>query len=239
MLQSQTQIYRSQERGLVRSEVFSRYSVFNFENTKQEADLPFGALEAMNDETLCPKNKIMRHVDHYTDVVIIPLSGSILYKDSLGNQAIVETEQIGIFSVQEGMVYELMNLYEEAHVNYLQIWLRADEKEFRRTCKSRDFDQPQHNTMFPVFAGWKNDIPVLKTNAEVFGHIGVYNDGRNGKYTLKNSKNGLFAFVINGSFDFNGRTLHARDAMTLSGIHFLPFVAKSENAAVLLIEIPI
>ena len=110
-MNANAQIYRSAQRNMTTSEVFSRYSIFDFDS-KQEVQ-SFGALEAINDETLCPGNKIMRHVDHYTDIVIIPLSGSLLYKDSLGNKAIVETEQIGIFSVQEGMVYELVNVYEK------------------------------------------------------------------------------------------------------------------------------
>lgn len=239
MVTTKAKIYKSEQRGVSKSEVFSRYSIFNFDGQKSDATLPFGILEAVNDETLCPGNKVMRHVEQFMDIVIIPLSGTIVYKDSLGNEAIVETEQVGIFSVQEGMVYELVNHFEQSHVNYLQIWLRANDGQFRRQSKYRDFNQPEMNALFPIFCGLNFDHPVLKTNAPAFGHIGVFNEGRSGKYTLKNKKNGLFAFVINGSFDFEGRQLQSRDAISLSGSTFAGFQSTVDNAALLLLEIPI
>ena len=234
---TQAHVYKSTERSIIQSEIFSRYSIFNFDE-RNEGVLPFGILEALNDETLCPGNKVMRHVDQYMDIIIIPLSGTVVYKDSLGNKAIVETEQAGIFSVQEGMVYEIINMYEKSNVNYLQIWIKSDERNFNRQFRYKDFGNPEMNTLFPVFTGNKSQIPVLKTNSDSNGSIGVYNNGQGGRYVLKSPSYGLFAFVINGTFEFEGRKLQSRDAISFNGISGAAYSALTENAAILLLEIP-
>lgn len=235
---TQTHIYKSSERGGCRSELFSRLSVFNFDQYRNEAALPFGTIEAFNEETLCPGNTVVTYVEQFMDVVIIPLSGSVVYKDSLGNRTIVEAEQAGIFSVQEGMVYELLNIYEKSHVNYLQIWLKADEKQFVRQSRHKDFSDQELNELFLVFAGRKSEMNVLKTNSDSTGSIGIYNTGNGGRYVLKSKNHGLFAFVINGTFELDGNLLQQRDSISLSGISGMDFKAVSENSAILLIEIP-
>jgi redox-sensitive bicupin YhaK (pirin superfamily) len=232
-------IYKSNERGAIESEIFSRYSTFNFDDYRNDSCLPFGTLKVLNDETLCAGNKILRHVEEYTDIIIIPLSGSIIYKDSLTNRTIVETEQVGIFSVQEGMAYELINLYEKAKVNYLQLWIAAETDRFIRQAKQKDFNYEGKNSLFPVFTGRDSNTSGLKVNSEASGYLGVFDKKVDGDYILKNPKNGLFVFVISGAFEFEGRLLQSRDGLSLTGIRKAAFEALSQNATMLLLEVPL
>lgn len=234
-----TKIYKSNERGAKESEIFSRYATFNFDDYSNDLNLPFGILQVLNDEILKAGSKILRHVERHTDIIIIPLSGSLVYKDSLANKTIVETEQIGMFSVQEGMVYELINLYEKANVNYLQLWIKSDAKNFLRQAKNKDFNFHGKNSLFSIFTGKNSNASGLKTNSEASGYIGVYDKRVHGDYIVQNPENGIFVFVINGTFEFEGRLIQSRDGLSLTCIKRTIFEALSDNAMLLILEVPL
>ena len=58
-------------------------------------------------------------------------------------------------------------------------------------------------------------------------------------YKLPNRNSGLFAFVIEGAFEVEGRLLHARDGLTLWETEEAEMEALSNDAIVLLIELPL
>lgn len=230
------QIYKAGQRGCSESELFRRYATFNFGDYQQESRNPFGVLLALNDETLGPKNKVFRHIEENTDIVIIPLVGGVLYRDNLGNESIIETEQIRIFSAEKGASYELVNPFGKELVNYLQIWLRPNSGIFG--SRQQEFSFPEKNKLVTLF-NTDSDTTVLKTNLGAIGCIGIYEGRKEGTYRLRNPENGLFAFVINGAFEFENRLLESRDGLSLQGIESAEFEALSENAVVLILEIPL
>lgn len=239
VLEKQAQIYKADQRGCSESEIFRRLCTFNFDDYRAISRHPFGALFALNDETLAAGNKIVRHLEENFDIILLPLVGGIVYKDSLGNQDIIGTEQIRIFSAHKDMSYEITNPYEEELVNYVQIWLRPDKPFFTSQSNQQDFNLSERNILVPLFEGNISDSPVLKTNTTANGLIGIFDGRKEGKYKLKNPDNGLFAFVINGAFEFENRLIESRDALSISGTYEAEFEALSENAILLILEIPL
>ena len=57
-------------------------------------------------------------------------------------------------------------------------------------------------------------------------------------YKLKNNKNGVYAFVIEGSVSINGEKLDKRDGLAISDTNELKINAESD-AEVLLMEVPL
>lgn len=234
-MKEQAQIYKSALRFKSQDEALRRLSVFNFEEYSDDEHKPFGKLIAFNEETLEPKHKIYRHVVSDTEIVIIPLAGAVLYTDSLGNEDIVETEQIRIFSANDGMTYTLENPYGEDLINYLQIWIEPS-KNTDTVSTQRKFSYPGKNNLFRVFSSDKDDNAIL-VRQDAHGFLGIFETNAKETYKLSNPKNGLFAFAINGAFNFDGHRIEKNDALALSGFESVRFEALSENSLVLLIEI--
>ena len=70
-------------------------------------------------------------------------------------------------------------------------------------------------------------------------HFGVFDGRREAEYRLENPENGIFAFVINGAFELENRLLEARDGLALWDTDKLELEALSENAILLLLEVPL
>lgn len=97
-----------------------------------------------------------------------------------------------------------------------------------------DFDFSKRNELLPVFGR-----DLLPMHSQSCGYIGLYDGRKKGNYTLQNPKNGLFTFVANGAFEFENRLLESRDGLSISRITSVDFEALSENAILLVMEIPL
>ncbi len=237
VLEKHIHIYKSEQRGCTESEIFRRLCTFNFDDYRAISRNGFGSLLAFNDETLAAGNKIIRHIEENVSILLLPLVGGIAYKDSRGNHDIIGTEQLLIFSADKGMSYEITNPYEEELVNYLQIWLQPDKSFFASQSHQTNFDLKK-NSLIPILEKQLSDKELLKTNTSALGFIGMFEGRRSGSYTLKNAGTGLFVFVIHGAFEFEDRLIENRDGLSLSGVSEVEFEALSENAIVLILEIP-
>ncbi|TRX05419.1 hypothetical protein FNW10_17185 [Flavobacterium gawalongense] len=125
------------------------------------------------------------------------------------------------------MSFKLSNSYEEENVSYLQIGFNAKIQDFESNFKQFDFGLTDKNQLIPLF-----EI------SNALGFIGMYDGRKEGVYSLKNSSNGVFVFVINGAFEVENRLLESKDGLSLSGIDSLEWEALSENALLIVLEIP-
>jgi len=210
-----------------------------FMNFQNEKNLPFGNLKVLKDEKLSVGKKNLSFIEEFIDVVIIPLSGSLAYNDSLSNKAVIGTNQIGVFSVQEGMAYELVNVSENSEANYLQVWLKSDGNFFIRQNKQKELDIPKKNCLVPVFANRDSTAIDLKSNTEASGFMGVYDKKKFESYSLKNPDNGLFIFVIDGIFKFQDKLIQSREQISITGNSNVNFELISGKGSFLLLEVPL
>ncbi len=232
------QIYRSDLRGKSQDESHSRLSVFNFDYYFDESRKPFGTLTALNEETLGPNHKVFRHIEADTEIVIVPLYGAVLYRDSLGNEDIVEMERIRVFSANAGTSYTLENPYGDDDVSYLQIWIASANDSGDASSAQQKLQSSGKNSIFPIFTGIDPDAQVLKIRQKASGHLGIFDKAQTGSYSLQNPENGLFGFVINGAFQFENQRIETRDGLSLVGIQSAEFEALSENSLLLIMEVP-
>ncbi|MBF4473116.1 MULTISPECIES: pirin [Flavobacterium] len=226
--QTPAQIFKSDLRGISKSDAFQRLSVFNFETYHDWSRKPFGTLKVLNEVLLEPSKKTFTFIDIDTEVILLPLFGGIDYKDNTGNEDFIRIEQIKHISAQKGMSFEVSNPYASETVSYLEIWFSAKSAGFCLNADRIDFDFSERNKMNLLFEF-----------ADTMGFIGIYDGRKEGFYTLKNNLNGLFVFVISGAFEVENRLLQAKDGLSLKKIETVEWEALSENAVLLLFEVPI
>lgn len=231
-MESAAQIYKADLRGRSETEIFRRLATFNFDQYKGEAREPFGLLNAFNDETLGPGHTIFRHIDFDTDILILPLVGAVDFRDSFGRQSTINTGEIGIFSGGNGNGYQLTNPYEDELVNYLQIWLGA-KAQLKTGSSQHPVEFIHRNTLLPLL----DQSETIHSGAKI--SIGLFDGRRDSTYRLSDPANGLFAFVISGAFEFENRLVESRDGLALTGVVEAEFEALSENAMLLVLEIPL
>lgn len=219
MLENPSQIFKSEIRGVIENNTYKCLSTFNYLNYKEQSRNPFGNLTVFNDETLAAQKSSNYKIDDNQIIILIPLVGAI--KVNLENASeLMEVHQIKSFQLKKGKSFSVLNPYENDLVNFLQI--RFSYSDIIPSTISFDFRS-------------KNDIIKLIHSDTFTISIGIFDARNEGNYRLKNE--GLFAFVLNGAFEFQNRLIENRDGLSISNISEVEFEALSEHAILLIIDV--
>ncbi len=227
MIEVEAKIYLSEQRGKTEFSWFRSFHTFNFGNYFDENKTAFGAIRVFNDNTLAAGKGIKMQVENPTEVLILPLVGGIEFKSSTGYHDFLEVGKLQVFSAEAGMEYEVLNPYDSDLINYLEIWIEK-EPIISPKIEQVAFDIEQRNELMPIF-----------TQENTFAYFGKFGGREDSIYTLQNPQNGIFAFVIEGAFEFQNRLLHPRDGLALWNVSEIDFEALSNDAMLLIFEIPL
>lgn len=222
--QHPAQIYLASARGKQQTQAYNCWSTFNFGNYQEESKTAFGSLFLLNYYILAPKQStaivIQKDSLHY----VLPLYGAIKSKDEQQNDDLIVTEQIQQIASNKEAYFEISNPFDK-NVSFLQMGFNTKITAFEKDFLGFDFKE-------------KNKLISLFENKTATAFIAQFDGRKELHYQLKNKKNGIFAYVINGAFEFENRLLETGDALSLKEIESVEWESLSENAMLLLIEIP-
>lgn len=124
----------------------------------------------------------------------------------------------------QAALVQIKNPYEGDLINYLYIVLKGVSTVNFGLSQA---DLEIRNTLHPFI------------QHGIFGCMGIFDGRKETLHKIKDSNNGVFVFVINGAFEVNGRLLEERDALALWETEEADIEALSENAIILLFEVPL
>lgn len=228
IVQVPAQIYKSDSRGVFNSGNHNCFATFNFDHYQDLSRNAFGSLKILNEVILAPQQRITRAVKSNTNVIILPLFGGIEYKDNFGNEEFVRVDQIRVLAADDDLEIQTFNPYKEENVSYLEIDFQMGRQYFKNYFQQYKFGFNLRNKLNRLFEVEK-----------AIGFIGVYDGRKEGRYTLKNPRNGAFVFVIHGAFEVENRLLEAKDGLGISKTPTIEWEALSENAVLLVMEVPV
>lgn len=224
--QPEATIFLAEQRGRSEVDWFRSFHIFNFGEYHVEHRQPFGTLQVFNDDTLASKKSLSMNVDDNMDVILLPLVGAIEYENSLGETGILEAGQVQILKTSPSLTYKLTNPYSDDLINFLQIWIKNEGKSSSPQLNNFTFDFKKKNQLSPLFS------------TQAHGWLGRYDGRTEDTYPLLDKAHGVFVFVIEGAFEVQNRLLHPRDGLALSQVSEVEFEALSNNAIILIIELP-
>jgi quercetin 2,3-dioxygenase len=221
-------MFLTDERGLSQNGWYRSYITFNFKKYQHAHKAPFSNLYVLNDDTIAAGKNISQKIEEDTDIILIPIVGSISYKDSMGNKGIIEPGEVLILDMPANTRIKITNPYENELVNFLQLWVKTPGK--------TNYAHPQMSRFSLTLN--KNQLAEIFKQAGATAYMGQFDGRAETSYQLINASNNLFAFVIDGAFEMGGRLLHPRDGLVLWDIEEAEMEALSNNAIILIIEIP-
>ena len=231
-------LHPAQSRGAANHGWLKSFHSFSFANYYNPQKMHFGVLRVLNDDEVAPSMGFGTHPHDNMEIISIPLSGELKHKDSMGNEAIIKTGEIQVMSAGTGIQHSEFNASSSEPVKFLQIWLFPNTKNVTpRYDQIQLPDLAKHNELHQVLSPIEEDAGVwIHQNA--WFHMGTFDAGTAQSYTLKDARNGLYLFMIEGSIEIEGETLGARDAIGLSELNEVSFTSTSENTRVLIMEVP-
>ena len=198
----------------------------------------FGLLRVLNDDVVSGGQGFGQHPHENMEIISIPLSGDLKHEDSMGNKTVIREGEIQVMSAGTGIFHSEYNANKEQAVEFLQIWIFPRSQDIPPRYDQTELnDLHLANKLHQVLSPNPSDQGVW-IHQDAWFHIGTFNEGIETVYPIKKEGNGIYAFVLEGSFDINGQRLEKRDALGIWETLELSIHSLDLNSRLLLIDVP-
>ena len=215
----------------------SRHS-FSFANYHDSSKMNFGLLRVLNDDVVSGGQGFGQHPHENMEIISIPLSGDLKHEDSMGNKTVIREGEIQVMSAGTGIFHSEYNANKEQAVEFLQIWIFPRSQDIPPRYDQTELnDLHLANKLHQVLSPNPSDQGVW-IHQDAWFHIGTFDEGIETVYPIKKEGNGIYAFVLEGSFDINGQRLEKRDALGIWETLELSIHSQDLNSRLLLIDVP-
>jgi hypothetical protein len=235
---SKTVFHQAETRGHANHGWLDSYHTFSFANYFNAERVHFGVLRVLNDDQIAPSMGFGMHPHDNMEIISIPLEGELEHRDSMGNVAIIKQGDIQVMSAGKGIRHSEYNKSQTEVGKFLQIWVLPNQRNVA----------PRYNQISLNTADRQNKLQqILSPNSEDEGvwihqdawfYLGSFEKGFAIQYDFKKSGNGLYAFVIRGSFTIDNQVLKQRDGFGIWETDNIKITSMNSDSEILLMEVP-
>ncbi len=213
----------------------TRYS-FSFADWYDPTRMGFGALRVINDDRIAPANGFGAHRHQDMEIITIVTKGTVTHEDSIGNTGTVSVGEVQVMSAGTGVTHAERNDSPDEELTLFQIWIATREKGVEPRYAQKSFGEMIAGTRLLVAPDTREGALAIQQDA--FISEVVLEKDSTASYVLKDTSQGVYAFVIDGSIAVMDEELGSRDAIGIVGEQEITF-SSSTGAKILVMEVPV
>lgn len=233
-----TVLHKANSRGHANHGWLDSHHSFSFANYYNPDRMHFGVLRVLNDDRVDAGMGFGTHPHDNMEIISIPLEGDLEHKDSMGNTAVIKKGDIQVMSAGTGIYHSEYNKNKDRLTKFLQIWVYPNKKNVTPRYDQIALNEAdRHNNLQQILSPNANDEGVW-IHQDAWFHLGKFDKDFTTDYKLKKSGNGIYAFVIKGDINIGNIQLNERDALGIWDTKEIRIAANTQDAELLLIEVP-
>ncbi len=232
-------IHKEETRGAADHGWLKAKHSFSFANYYNPERMHFGALRVLNDDFIEGGMGFGTHPHDNMEIITIPLEGAIEHKDSMGNSSVIQTGEIQVMSAGTGIQHSEYNHIKDKPLKLLQIWILPNKNSVTPRYDQLVLNPTDKVNKLQQILSPNPDDEGVWIHQNSWFHLGKFEKDKSITYRLKDTKNGVYAFIINGDFTILGHSLNRRDAIGLWELEEVSIVSNSNDSEILLIEVPV
>jgi quercetin 2,3-dioxygenase len=233
----QTVIHKANSRGHANHGWLDTNHTFSFAHYYDPTRVHFGMLRVLNDDVVDGGKGFGTHPHDNMEIISIPLSGDLEHKDSMGNTAVIQENDIQILSAGTGIYHSEYNKNKDKKVNFLQIWVFPKERDIKPRYDQKTFNPEDRVNKLQVVVSPSEGSEGVWINQDAWFSLGNLKKDFQTEYSLNLKGNGVYAFVLDGEVTIQNQRLTKRDGMGVWDIDSIGIKADTD-AQVLLMEVP-
>ena len=189
---------------------------FSFASYFDPQNLNWGALRVFNDDVVAPGKGFGTHPHRDMEILTYVLEGELEHKDSLGNVGVVAAGSVQYLSAGTGLQHSEYNHSGERPVHFVQMWVLPRAAGLAPRYGQTDFTVADRTNRWLAIASGETG---LRAPIAIWQDASAYVARLEGAALAKSIPAGRFAFlfVAAGEVALGTETLHAGDAVRISG----------------------
>lgn len=230
-------LHKANTRGHANHGWLDSHHTFSFANYYNPERMNFGVLRVLNDDIVQGGKGFGTHPHDNMEIISIPLQGDLEHKDSMGNTTVIKQGDVQVMSAGTGVYHSEYNKNKGEEVRFLQIWMFPNKKNVKPRYDQITLENGKvKNDFQQILSPIPNDEGVW-VHQNAWFSIGEFESGEEKTYQLKDSNNGVYAFVLEGEVNIEGQDLGKRDGFGVWDTNAIT-VKATKGAKVLLMDVP-
>jgi quercetin 2,3-dioxygenase len=231
-------LHKAQTRGHANHGWLDTYHTFSFANYHNPDRMHFGVLRVLNDDRVDAGKGFGTHPHDNMEIISIPLEGDLEHKDSMGNVAVIKKGDIQVMSAGTGIQHSEYNRNTDKLTKFLQIWVFPKKRNVTPRYDQITLNEAdRHNSLQQILSPNADDAGVW-IHQDAWFYLGKFDKDFTATHKINKKGNGVYAFVLKGDISISGIDLNERDGLGVWDIESFDITAKSQDAEVLLMEVP-
>ena len=238
IMNDKTVLHKAQTRGGADYGWLKTNYSFSFANYYNPDRMNFGALRVLNDDFIAAGMGFNTHPHDNMEIITIPLEGVVAHKDSMGNSGTITAGEVQVMSAGTGIQHSEFNHQGDKDLRLFQIWIFPNKANVTPRYDQIKLPLEKKNRLNQILSPSPDDAGVW-IHQDAWFHLGTFDKGITTAYSLKRpATHGVYAFIVEGDFTINGQELNRRDGYGLWSLQELSITAQSDEARILLLEVP-
>lgn len=209
--------------------------LFSFSSYHDPGNISHGSLRVFNDDIVMPQSGFDTHPHEEMEIVSIVLSGEMIHRDTMENEAIIRANDVQRMTAGTGLYHSEKNT-SDAPVHFYQIWIHPDKKGLAPSYDQKTFQPERWQDKLILLASADAGKEAVRLNTDAFFYRAELKKGKTIDHELNKGRK-PFLYVINGTLTMNGHHLTGGDQARISEERMV-HVTAVDNAGFLLIDVP-
>lgn len=229
-------MHKADSRGHANHGWLDSHHTFSFANYYDPQRMNFGVLRVLNDDIIAGGRGFGKHPHENMEIISIPLYGDLEHEDSMGNREVIKEGEVQAMSAGTGIFHSEYNKNPDKEVHLLQIWILPKKRNIEPTYSQISLKSEDRKNKLQLIVSPDDDSGVT-INQDAWFNITELDTGNSLQYKLKDPKNGVYIFVIEGDVSVNEQKLNRRDGLGIQEVESIDIKADTQTK-VLLMEVP-
>jgi redox-sensitive bicupin YhaK (pirin superfamily) len=231
-------IHRAESRGHANHGWLDTHHTFSFANYYNPERMHFGVLRVLNDDKVAAGMGFGTHPHDNMEIISIPLHGDLEHKDSMGNTSVIRNGDIQVMSAGTGITHSEFNRNKDLEVRFLQIWVFPNKKNVTPRYDQISLKPEDRKNRFQQIVSPNPEDEGVWIHQNAWFHLIDLEQNHAAEYHLKDNKNGLYIFMLEGSTKVGDNTLNKRDGLGIWAVDESVKFKSIFNSQILLMEVP-
>lgn len=233
-----TVLHKANSRGVADHGWLKSHHTFSFANYHNPDRMHFGVLRVLNDDKVAGGMGFGIHPHDNMEIISIPLEGDLEHKDSMDNVAVIKSGDVQVMSAGTGITHSEYNKNSNSDVKFLQIWLFPNKRNVVPRYDQLTLNLEDRKNKLQQILSPSTDDEGVWIHQNAWFHLGTFDNDFETNYKIKQSGNGVYAFILKGKVIINGQELETRDGFGIWDVTDLNIKALQANTEILLMDVP-
>jgi redox-sensitive bicupin YhaK (pirin superfamily) len=228
---------RAEERGRANFGWLDSRHSFSFGNYYDPEHMGFGPLRVINDDRVAGGGGFPSHPHGDMEIISYVLEGALAHKDSLGTGSVIRPGDVQRMSAGSGIRHSEFNASQKDPVHFLQIWIVPEKRGLEPGYEQKTFAPEEKKNRLRLIGSRDGREDSVTINQDVSLFATLLDDGAAVAHEVAPGRT-AWVQVASGTAKLNGTQLHPGDGVAVTEAGKLELVGSSQNAEVLVFDLP-